>query len=111
MQRILAAVVLLGLLGSGSAIADGFKHHQAHKAKPVVKMVVLKAPAKSAHQVIKVVKAPSKPVYKVVKIVKPVPKFAKAHKPLKVVKIIKVVKPSQRKAIHGRHVIKHVAWR
>ena len=112
MKRIIAAIAFLGLLGSGSAMAGGFDHHHAHKAKPVAKVVVVKAPVRSAHQVVKVVKAPAKPTYKVIKVVKPAPKFVKAHKkPFKVVKIIKVVKPSHHRVMHSRHASKRVAWR
>lgn len=101
MKRIIAAVALLGLLGSGSAMAGGFDHHHSYKAKPVAKVVVVKAPTKSAHKVIKIIK-----------VVKPSPKFVKAHKkPFKVVKIIKVVKPSHHRVMHSRHAGKHVAWR
>ena len=109
MKRIIATVALLGLLGSGSAIAGGFDHHHPHKTQPVTKVVVVKAPVRAAH---KVAKAPAKPTYKVIKVVKPAPKFVKAHKkPFKVVKIIKVVKPSHHKVMHSRHASKHVAWR
>ena len=111
MKRIIAAIAFLGLLGSGSAMAGGFDHPHAFQTKPVTKVVVVKAPAQSAHQVIRIVKAPAKPVYKVVKVVKPAPKFVRAHKPFKVVKIIRVVKPNHQPAIHGRHLVKHVAWR
>jgi hypothetical protein len=112
MKRIIAAVALLGLLGSGSAMAGGFDHHHPHKTQPVTKVVVVKAPVRAAHKVVKVVKAPAKPSYKIIKVVKPAPKFVKAHKkPFKVVKIIKVVKPSHYRVMHSRHANKHVAWR
>ena len=89
MKRIIAAIAFLGLLGSGSAMAGGFDHHHAHKAKPVAKVVVVKAPVRSAHKVVKVVKAPAKPTYKV----------------------IKVVKPSHHRVMHSSHASKRVAWR